>query len=146
MAPPNFSGVWELNLEKSHLKGPTPRRIAVSIEHGADTIQQRVLVVSQSGEEQKISATFSTTGIAMPVTFGSDRGETSAHWQESTLIVESRLSVGGRALHFRDFWSLSPDCGVLTMAHPDDDLAGQVSVLERVSSRSFERLRNETSR
>jgi hypothetical protein len=45
LAPPNFSSVCELNLEKSHLKGPTPRRIAVSIEHEADTMQQRVLVV-----------------------------------------------------------------------------------------------------
>lgn len=145
MAPPNFSGVWELNLEKSHLKGPTPQRISVRIEHETDTIQQRVLVVSPSGEEQKTSVTFSTTGIAMPVTFGSNRGETSAHWQESTLIVESRLSVGGRELHFRDFWSLSPDGAVLTMAHPDDDLAGQVSVLERAPSRSFERVTNETN-
>jgi hypothetical protein len=31
MTPPNFSGVWELNLAKSQLKGPIPRRIAVTI-------------------------------------------------------------------------------------------------------------------
>jgi hypothetical protein len=128
---PNFSGVWELNLEKSHLKGQTPQRITVRIEHDANTIHQVVLVVSASGQEQRDSFSFSTTGEAAPVSFRGNAGETSAHWQRSTLIVESTLTVSGRELHFRDHWSLSPDGGVLTMAHPDDELAGQVSVLER---------------
>jgi hypothetical protein len=77
------------------------------------------------------SARFSTTGEPAPVSFRGNAGETSAHWQRSTLIVESTLTASGRELHFRDHWSLSPDGGVLTMAHPDDELAGQVSVLER---------------
>src|SRR3954469_15174009 len=43
-------------------------------------------------------------------------------------------------LHFRVYWSLSPDRSVLTIAHPDGDLAGQVSVLERASPHPSERL------
>jgi len=143
--PPNFSGVWELNLEKSRLKGAVPRRITVQIDHDATTIRQIVLVVSASGQEQTHSFTFSTTGVAAPVTFGNNVGETSARWKESTLIVESRVPVGGRELHFRDHWSLSSDGGVLTMAHPDDDLAGQVSVLERSLSESCEPLSREAN-
>jgi hypothetical protein len=136
MAPPDFSGVWELNLEKSRLKGPVPRRIAVKIEHDRNTIDQFVLVVSASGEERRHKYTFQTTGIATPVVFSGNVGETRAHWQESTLIVETTLTAGDRELHFRDYWSLSPDGTVLTMAHPNDELAGQVSVLERTASAS----------
>jgi hypothetical protein len=93
-----------------------------------------VRVVSAPGQEQTDSFTFSTTGEATAVSFRGNAGETSARWQGSTLIVESTLTVGGRELHFRDYWSLSRDGAVLTMAHPDDELAGQVSVLERASS------------
>ncbi|HJZ75640.1 MAG TPA: hypothetical protein VKE51_28095 [Vicinamibacterales bacterium] len=136
MAPPDFSGVWELNLENSHLKGPVPRRIAVTIQHEGNSVHQLVLVVSASGDEQRNELTFQTTGIATPVVFGNHVGETSAHWQGSTLIVETRLTAGGRELHFRDHWSLSRDGTVLTMAHPDDEFAGQVSVLERAPTES----------
>ena len=133
MALPNFSGVWELSLDKSQLRQPV-RRIAVRIEHEANTVHQVVMVVSASGQEQTNSFTFSTTGGATPISFGGNAGETSARWDGSTLIVESTLTVGERVLHFRDHWSLSPDGTVLTMAHPDDDLAGQVSVLERADA------------
>lgn len=136
METPNFSGVWELDLEKSQLRTAVPQRITVRIEHDANTIRQVVLVVSASGQEQTDSFTFSTTGNASPVNFGGNAGETSARWQGSTLIVESTLAVGDRELHFRDYWSLSEGGAVLTMAHPDDELSGQVSVLRRVSKRN----------
>jgi hypothetical protein len=142
MAPPDFSGIWELNLEKSRLKGPVPRRIAVKIKHDGTTIDQLVLVVSASGEEQRNEFTVQTTGIATQLVIAGNVGETVAHWQGSTLIIESRLTVSGRELHFRDYWSLSPDGTVLTMAHPDDELAGQVSVLDRTDPASSERRRD----
>src|SRR5262249_19967243 len=109
VALPNFSGVWELNLAKSQLKQALPRRITVRIEHEADTIQQIVLVVTASGQEQTNTFTFTTTGRTTPVSFGGNAGETSARWDGRTLIVESTLNVGERVLHFRDHWSLSPD-------------------------------------
>jgi hypothetical protein len=97
------------------------------------------MVVSTSGQEQTNSFTFFTTGAATPVSFSGNAGETSARWDGTTLIVESRLTISDRVLHFRDHWSLSPDGTVLTMAHPDDDLAGQVSVLERTDALAHRR-------
>jgi len=137
MTPPNFSGVWELNLAKSQLKGPSPRRIAVTIEHGGTIIRQLVQVTSASGVEQQNEFVFQTTGVATPIAFGGNAGQASARWRGSTLIVETTLTAAGRELNFRDHWSLSPDGGALTMAHLDDDLAGQVSVLERAAPQSF---------
>jgi len=136
MTLPNFSGVWELNLERSQLKGAVPRRIVVTIEHDGTIIRQLVQVTSASGEELQNEFVFQTTGAAMPIAFGGNAGHTSARWHGSTLIVETRLTAAGRELNFRDHWSLSADGGVLTMAHPDDDLAGQVSVLERAPPES----------
>jgi hypothetical protein len=133
MTAPNFSGVWELNLEKSQLKGAVPRRIVVTIEHGETTIRQLVKVTSPSGAEQHNEFVFQTTGAATPIAFGGSAGQTSARWHGSTLIVETTLTAAGRELNLRDHWSLSADGRVLTMAHPDDDLAGQVSVLERTA-------------
>ncbi len=134
METPNFSGVWELNLEKSHLKRLIPQRIAVRIEHSANSIRQ-----------QRASLTFSPIGNATSVRSRGNSGETRARWEGSALIVKSALAVSGRELHFRDYWSLLWDGGVLTMAHLDDELAGQISVLERAPSQSFERLLDETN-
>jgi len=127
----NFSGAWHLNLEKSQLKGPTPQRIDVRIHHEGIAVTQSVTVVSASGEEQQTEFVFRTDGTATPFTHGGNAGEVTARWQGSTLVVETRLTVGNREMLFRDHWTLSADESVLTMTHPDDVLAGQVSVLER---------------
>jgi hypothetical protein len=47
------------------------------------------------------------------------------------LVIESAMKVADREVRLRDHWSLSADGQTLTMAHPDDDLAGQTSVLEK---------------
>ena len=61
-------------------------------------------------------------------------GRTEARWVGQELLIESRMETKGRTLHFKDYWSISADGGTLTMAHRDDDLAGQVSVLRRHGS------------
>jgi hypothetical protein len=43
------------------------------------------------------------------------------------------MKTPARDAYFKDHWSLSDDGRTLTMAHRDDDLAGQTSVLERSS-------------
>jgi len=54
-----------------------------------------------------------------------------SNWVGTELLIESWMKVGGREGHFRDFWSLSGDGQTLTMEHRDDDLAGQITLLER---------------
>jgi len=41
------------------------------------------------------------------------------------------MQTSSREVYFQDHWSLSHDGRTLTMAHRDDDLAGQISVLEK---------------
>jgi hypothetical protein len=42
------------------------------------------------------------------------------------------MNTGGREFYFKDHWSLSDNGRTLTMAHRDDDLAGQISILEKM--------------
>jgi hypothetical protein len=56
---------------------------------------------------------------------------TRARWEGTELVIESWMEAAGRQVHFKDHWSLSHDGRTLTMAHRDDDLAGQISVPEK---------------
>lgn len=41
------------------------------------------------------------------------------------------MNRGERQIHFCDYWSLSSDGRTLTMEHRGDDLAGQITFLDR---------------
>ena len=131
---PDFSGMWSLNVCKSTLRGEIPKKILVKIEHSEPDIRQDVLITSADDKQQQMRFTFNTTGAETTNRLGVGVGRTKAHWRGSVLVIESLLKVADRELYFRDHWSLSDDKKMLTMAHPDDDLAGQISILDSVSS------------
>jgi hypothetical protein len=60
-------------------------------------------------------------------------GESRAHWNGAQLVIETVLTTPARTFRFEDHWTLSDDGETLQMAHVDDDLAGQVAVLEKAS-------------
>jgi hypothetical protein len=129
---PDFSGVWRLNLEKSTFRGPAPKEILVRIQHREPTLTQTMLVVAADGGEQRWAFTFDTSGGESTNTSAAGEVQTRAHWEDGPeLIIDSVLRTPARTFHFSDHWSLSADGRTLTMAHPDDDLAGQVAVLEK---------------
>ena len=52
-------------------------------------------------------------------------------WVDNELLIESWVNVAERHSHFLDYWSLSGDSQTLIMEHRGDDLAGQITFLER---------------
>jgi hypothetical protein len=54
-----------------------------------------------------------------------------ARWSNSPLVIESVLKTPARTFPFKDQWSLSADGQTLRMVHLEDDLAGQVAVLDK---------------
>jgi hypothetical protein len=114
----NFSGVWRGNLGKSKLLGSAPKAVLVRINQMDDTEDKVLFRGLTTGEE-----------VANPVHGIQVRSR--SNWVGTELLIESWMSAGGRQGHFRDFWSLSSDGRTLTMEHRDDDLAGQITLLER---------------
>jgi hypothetical protein len=132
MKSPNFSGLWRLNPAKSRLVRVS--KIAMKIEHDGACFIQDVKALSNAGSISLGRFVGNTSGGE----FSNDvRGLTmvsTATWSDDELIIESRIDAGeGRAAHFRDHWSLSHDGTELRMEHRDDDIAGQLTVLERVT-------------
>lgn len=128
---PNFTGVWRANLEKSTLQGRPVKELLVKIGHEEPRIGQKILVTYANGDEERMTFTFETTGQESSNPVRGLAGRTRAHWEGTELMIESALKAGERELRFRDHWFLSNDAQTLTMEHRDDDLAGQISVLEK---------------
>jgi hypothetical protein len=130
---PNFSGVWELNLEKSVLRGPAPKRILMRIEHREPKLVQRILVTYADGREMRMAFAYET-GTSSENSVGGMTVKTQARWEGRELALLSTAKSGNGEQHYKDYWSLSEDRQTLTMEHRNDDLAGQISILERTSS------------
>jgi hypothetical protein len=128
---PNFTGEWRANLAQSTIRGPQPQQVLVTIQHDEPRLIQSIAMINADGGEEHMTFRFSTDGEA---TMNSVRGQemsVRARWADAELIIEPVLRIGDREVLFRDHWSLAADGETLRMAHIDDDLAGQVTVLER---------------
>jgi hypothetical protein len=131
-APPDFTGVWELNLERSTLRGSEPKRIVMEIEHREPRLVQQIHLMNAGGAEKRITFAYET-GAETTNSVGGAPARTWARWEGAELVIESRVVTPCRQVYFKDHWLLSEDGRTLTMSHRDDDLAGQISVLERRS-------------
>ena len=129
MTVPNFTGVWRLDLARSTLKIEATREILMKITHDGPRVRQQVLTISAAGEERG-DFEFTIGGESVSAIRG-QRAVVRAHWDGAVLVVESLVSVPGGELKFSDHWALTNDGATLTMTHPDDALAGQISVLEQ---------------
>jgi len=131
LGTPDLSGLWRLNLEKSTLRGQAPKELLVKIQHREPMLIQTILNVAADGGEQQLTFTYDTTGALSTNVSGAGEVQSRARWSGSELVIESELTTPNRSFHFKDHWSLSVDGQTLRMAHPDDDLAGQIAVLEK---------------
>jgi len=129
---PDFTGVWQVNFERSILRGSAPKQIRMKIDHREPTLVQEILFTTASGKEQRMTFGYET-GTDTANSIGGATARTCARWEGTELVIESRMKTPDREVHFKDHWSLSADGRTLTMAHRDDDLAGQISVLEKSS-------------
>jgi hypothetical protein len=129
---PDFGGVWEMNFERSILRGPAPKRILMKIEHREAQLVQQIHLTNAGGTEQRVTFRYETD-TETTNSVGEATARTHARWEGTELVIESRMKTSGREFHFKDYWSLSDDGRTLTIAHRDDDLAGQIAVLEKRS-------------
>jgi hypothetical protein len=127
---PDFSGSWEMSAHRSVLRGPTPKRLFMKIEHRGSTLTQEVLTLGEEDAEQRATFRY-RCGAETRNAIGAVEARSLARWAGSELVIESRIEMSGREIYFEDHWSLTDGGRTITMAHRNDDLAGQITVLER---------------
>ena len=128
----DFSGSWRADVERSRFLGPAPRAIAMEITHCEADLRQEMIVTRPGGAQDRIVFQCRTDGQQDGCLLNGMPIRCRARWDGEELIIESWLRSCPREMYFQDRWSLSPDGKRLAMEHRDDDLAGQITVFERV--------------
>jgi hypothetical protein len=111
--------------------GPPFIRMLAKIDHHEPTLIQTVVVIDANGARRQLKWEFVTSGEDSVNGVGAGQMRTRASWEGEELLIESWLAVGEHTSHFRDYRLLSNSGETMTMEHRNDDLAGQIAVLER---------------
>jgi hypothetical protein len=127
----NFSGIWNAGLSKSRFLGPPPKAISIKIEHSNAELREEILVTKVDGTEERVVFQCSTNNEQGKSLLNGKAVRGGARWEVEELVIESWMKFGTREMHFCDYWSLSSDGQTLSMEHREDDLAGQLTVLDR---------------
>ena len=130
---PDFSGLWNADLEQSKLLGPPPKAVSVRINHCDSELVVEMLITKADGSEDRLRFGGLTSGEEVTNQISGGQMRSRLCWVGRELLIESRMKLGGREAHFCDYWLLSDDGQTLTMEHRDDDLAGQITLFERAA-------------
>ncbi|SRR6266571_9966 len=129
----DFSSVWKASLEKSNLLGARPKAMLVKIDHSDPELLVEMVITKMDETEDRLIFRGLTSGDEVTNSVHGLEVRSRSRWMGAELLIESWMNLSGREGHFRDYWSLSCDGGMLKMEHRDDDLAGQITLLERVT-------------
>lgn len=127
----NFTGTWKVNLSKSKLLGPAPVAVTIKILHSEPELREEMLATKADRSEERLSFKCWTNGEPGKSLLNGKAVRGNASWEGEQLVIESWVQFGAREMYFCDCWSLSPDGQTLRMEHREDDLAGQLTVLEK---------------
>lgn len=130
----NFTGVWKADMEKSRLLGPAPKAVLVTISHEDPELIVETVITKIDDIEDRVRFRGLTSGEEVINEIHGVEVRSRSNWVGTELLIESWINVAGRLSHFCDFWSLSNDGRRLTMEHRGDDLAGQITLLEKMHS------------
>jgi protein-S-isoprenylcysteine O-methyltransferase Ste14 len=134
-ARPDLTGTWTLSVGRSDY-GPflPPIRRTDVIEHRDATLKVARREVMSTGDHRAGEWACSTDGIECTNTIGGTEMKSTAHWEETTLVVETKTTYRGQEASLEDRWTLSPDRHTLTIhrsATSPQGTAEQTFVLER---------------
>ena len=124
-APPNFTGTWNVNIEKSNF-GPsaTPQSMVYKIDHREPSLKLTSTRVDQ-GAEDTVSLSLTTDGKESSNIVRGDAVKSKVKWDGSALLIDSVTKVEGNNFALKDKWTLSGDGKTLTWVRrfvsPDGD-------------------------
>jgi hypothetical protein len=128
----NFSGRWQLDPSQSNLV-PMPRELTITISHEGGTLHVDMVGLRKDGSPLLQHFETQTDGSDASSLFNGAQLKCRSYWAGVELVMESDLDGPDGPTTFRDYWSLDPREDRLIMEHRDDPLAGNRSVLTRLS-------------
>lgn len=113
---PNLSGTWKLNVAKSNFgQMPGPASQTNTIEDNEPSI--KIVEDQKGGMMGDFNATTNLTTDGTETTskgMGDAEVKSTARWESSTLVVNSKTSFQGSDVKIKDSYTLSPDGNTLT--------------------------------
>lgn len=110
-APPNLSGVWQVNKEKTPFKRQ-PEDMRIKIDQQGSNVAVTMRVVSE-GQQQQLAFRYTVGAESRNEIHGAPM-TSRTEWDGSTLVVRSLAVVGGKELRMTDRWVLGGDGKTLT--------------------------------
>lgn len=129
---PDFSGVWKADLQRSKLLGPQPTAVLAKIKHSGEDLSAEIVITKADGCENSLVFKGRTSGEQITNVVQGVEMRSRLRWVDNELLIESWVNVDRRQGHFLDYWSLSSDGETLIMEHRGDDLAGQITFLQKM--------------
>jgi hypothetical protein len=113
---PNFSGVWQANLEKSKFAGPPPKSYMVLIDQQGSKVTETIGSAGQRGE-QRSTFTYDTSGAhpSLNSLMGTPM-QSTVTIEGNTLKLDSKLAIPDHPGTGMESWTLSADGNTLTIA------------------------------
>jgi catechol 2,3-dioxygenase-like lactoylglutathione lyase family enzyme len=107
--------------------------MTIRIEHSDSQLVEEITLTKPDGTEDRLVFQCVINGQKTTNLLNGMEVSGCSRWEGDELIIESWIKSGQRERYFCDCWSLSADGRNLTMEHRNDDLAGQIVVLERTA-------------
>jgi hypothetical protein len=114
---PNFSGIWQLNLEKTKLPGPPPKRMLLKVNHHDPTLETTIIATGSAGPEMRNSSTYTASGEEVVDANGQ---RLRSHWEGADLVVETTVKRGDKENHASMRLSVSAEAKELTLTQSNE--------------------------
>ena len=106
---PNFSGTWELQLDKSDFGPlPGPQSQTTMIEHKDPKLKITVNAKTAQGEQSSLR-NLTTDGQENTNEVSGRTWKSKTRWEEKELVTETSFEVQGNKVQIKDRWKLSDD-------------------------------------
>jgi hypothetical protein len=114
-AAPDFTGNWKMNVAKSEFGPiPAPEILTRTIQHHDPSLEYKTYQKGAQGEVTT-EIKYSTDGKPSVNKVQDSDSKGSAHWQGTTLIIESSRDFQGMQIGSKETWTLSDGGKTLTI-------------------------------
>ncbi len=112
---PNFSGTWDLQVDKSDFGPmPGPQAQTTVIEHKDPKLKVTSKSKSDRGE-RTVERTLTTDGQENTNEVAGAQWKSKTRWVENELVTESQFEAQGAKIQMKDHWKLSDDAKTFTV-------------------------------